>query len=151
HLKGDAEWERLRKEFNWQWPDVRCPGEKVGRTLDDLITAARNLSLPLPQGNRPPIWLVGLFPGTTPTPGAWPPDAYPCGIILVWEPDQSQDYELVVWLRGAYRNLGIGRKCMEQVLDPITAGLRSHPSGRKYLRVRLPGAARPGRGDRLQK
>src|SRR5262249_13193731 len=64
-------------------------------------------------------------------------------------PKLAPDFELVVWLRGAYRNLGIGRECLGGLLADIRRGLP--PQRGRHLRVRFPGMARPGSGKRMQK
>ena len=64
------------------------------------------------------------------------PAAYPCGVIALRPPDGSQRpwHEFFVWIRGPYRNVGIGRRCMEQIYP----SLRKHLSRGSIIRVRYP-------------
>jgi hypothetical protein len=68
---------------------------------------------------------------------------------MIWSPDGAEEHELFAWLRGPYRNLGIGHSCVEQ-LAPVVLTRLPEVQPRPYLRVRYPGAGRVGGAHRLQ-
>jgi predicted acylesterase/phospholipase RssA len=141
-LRGEESWPALRLEFQQEWPRER--------PLDELIGEVENLGARL-HGHCP-VWLVAPVPIADPTPDVWTPARYPAGVVLVWEPpDTATDYEVLVWLRGAYRNLGLGRECLNDLLPQIADLLLGADGQRTHLRVRLPGAARTGAADKLQR
>jgi predicted acylesterase/phospholipase RssA len=151
-LYGQPAWQALEDEFGWEWPLVH-PAQGAGEnSLRYLVRQARDLRLVLDGRDEPAIWLVRLALRTDPPAARWGPDHYPIGIVLVWRPpDSATDYELVVWLRGAYRNLAIGRACLGDLFVRIKEGLAALPRRREWLRARFPGAGRPGSTDTLQK
>jgi hypothetical protein len=127
-------------EFQREWPRER--------PLDQLLQKAVAME---PNGATQAAWLIAVVPRTDPEPDQWTLDRYPCGIVLVWEPpDTTEDYELLVWLRGSYRNLGIGREALDELLPEVVSGLQQLPQRRKYLRVRYPQAGEYGGVDRMQ-
>jgi hypothetical protein len=76
----------------------------------------------------------------------------PAGIILVaWEdssgPPAPWEYQFFVWMRGAYRNTGLGRSAGRAVLRQ----LRERWPGRFRLLARLPVANLAGPGGEIQK
>jgi GNAT superfamily N-acetyltransferase len=118
-------WAALAEEFRAEWP-----GE---RDLTTLASEAR-----LPDGCET-AWLIRVEASRS-ADGAEPlPCEHTCGVVLV-RPHfkEAGEYELLVWVRGAYRNLGIGRACMEALRDRIK-GLAGTC---KQLRVRFPVTAR---------
>jgi hypothetical protein len=140
-------WKGFCEEFAAEWPGA---GGAAG--LNALVDAADKVRDWFRVGGKPalPVWVVKLAPKAPPGGGVVPPPDYPCGVILVWQPTGlGPDFELVVWLRGAYRNLGIGRDCLEAPLQTICQALPAE-RGRK-LRVRFPGMARLGSGNRMRK
>ncbi len=76
----------------------------------------------------------------------------PYGLITVTQTagggNGKPEYELFVWMRGPYRNSGLGRFAVDSVLDQ----LRGLFNGRGYrLRVTLPTGHLTGAGGKLQK
>ena len=124
----------LADEFRAQWP-AALPG------LEGRLQEARERN-----GKG---WLIF-------SKGAADPllDRTPCGIILV-TPDQptvggpynGTACELFVWLRGAYRNSGLGRDSLATVLNQLRKDWR----GVFTLYVRLPVRELTGPGGELQK
>jgi hypothetical protein len=133
----------LPKEFHAEWP-----GEP---TLAQRGKEAAGLSAAF--GDNPPVWLLVVEPGPSSAP-KWDPAApwagqYPCGVVIVWTPKEPAGArELLVWIRGAYRNLAIGRECMNVLCDHIFDKLKAEA---KEVRVRLPGGGRLLGMDRTQK
>jgi hypothetical protein len=87
-------------------------------------------------------------------------EGVPAGIILVWpaEDDHKQTpplkvYQLFVWMRGAYRNTGLGRPAVGNVLGQLTDSAKlPDPLPRPFrLLVRLPAADLTGPGGKLQR
>lgn len=83
---------------------------------------------------------------------------YPVGVLAVYRlGDSPPAYEVMFWLRGAYRSLGIGRHAIEYRVDgvmlyeAIRAELRQrHPGHNVTVIARYPGQG-PRGGDRLQR
>src|SRR5207248_963793 len=59
--------------------------------------------------------------------------------------------ELLFWLRGAYRNLGIGRQCMDAIREDLRDEVPKLGKPPRTVSVRFPGVARPGGGNQMQK
>jgi hypothetical protein len=138
----EGAWTGLQREFRWEWPTEGALEERVGQA-QELSRAGDGV---------PTAWLVALASATAPHAEVWTEDKYPCGAVLVWAPpDSAEEYELLVWIRGAYRNLGIGRECLRELLPGLLAGLRGLPNRRPVLRVRYPGGARSGGMNKMQK
>jgi len=74
----------------------------------------------------------------------------PAGLILICPdmPKHPKDYLLFIWLRGAYRNTGLGRSALLQL---FLEKLNDWPPRPFRLRVRLPIAGLTGPGGKLQK
>jgi hypothetical protein len=86
---------------------------------------------------------------------SWPPDGYACGLIGLL-PSSDDRYELLAWLRGPYRGLGIGREALQEPLAKILALLLQErmASGKTHpftLIVRYPEGALPGNCERLER
>jgi hypothetical protein len=107
-----------------------------------------------PRGGKKPLaWVL-----TTGRPGdpageltAWPVDAYPLGLVVAFSPGkegQATERELLVWVRGPYRTLGLGRETVPALLAAIDTELKG--SGIKRLFVRYPTVGST-QGDRLQR
>jgi hypothetical protein len=80
------------------------------------------------------------------------PDAMPCGLIDISPAGGDGQangrppvYDFFVWMRGAYRNTGLGRTAVQAVLDNLPNGVRPC-----RLRVRLPVESLTGPGGKLQ-
>jgi hypothetical protein len=140
---GVEGWKELRDEFHTEWPDEK--------SLDDRAGEANALAAHF--DNHPAVWLLAAVPAADPQPQTWTPDKYPCGVVSVWPlPDLPGRYGLLVWLRGAFRNLGIGRECLNELFEKtIVARLAQAPGTDKEIEVRFPGAGRPHGADGLQK
>lgn len=129
--------ERLCLEFEDQWPDVKPQ-------IEERLQQA--------QANRDHwAWLVYA---SNPYPGQKEvePDAMPCGIIHIARDDTAlangrDVYDFFVWMRGAYRNTGLGRTAVRTVLNDFPSLVRSP----FRLRVRLPVKDLTGPGGKLQK
>src|SRR5205823_4316263 len=126
-------------EFEDQWPREK-PGlrERLDRALEKQPRCSGWL-----------IYTDNPYPGG----GAGPADQLPCGIILVTPEVEEQAAEVevlefFVWLRGAYRNSGLGRFAVRRVLEQLRPA-----AGQKdvRLRVRLPVGELTGPGGKLQK
>jgi hypothetical protein len=127
--------DRLLLEFKDQWPDRRG-------WLQERIQGVQ-------QGDANRGWLVyatNLYPPEEEAFRSGNLDQIPCGVILI-TPGQAATYELFVWMRGAYRNCGIGRYAVQQVLKHFRP-----PNGARtaQLRVRLPRADLTGPGGKIQ-
>src|SRR5262249_14681934 len=57
--------------------------------------------------------------------GKQPRQDWPCGLVSVAPPYRGAeaDLELLVWLRGPYRTLGIGRSCLQPIFEDLTNDL----------------------------
>jgi hypothetical protein len=137
-LAGVAGWAEMRREFQAEWPDQQ--------PLDALVAAAARF------GDSPPaVWLLAVASSADPHPHQWNPDRYPCGVVVVSGDTGGRAFELFVWVRGAYRNLGIGRKCLNHIFTPdILAPLKEAGHGDDSLRVRLPNVSRPHAAEKMQ-
>jgi GNAT superfamily N-acetyltransferase len=95
----------VNKEFIQEWGK--------GRDIEKRVASARSVV----QGTkvRPLVWLLFLESGDA------KPRLFPCGIVCAAAPAEKQDgvLELFVWLRGPYRNLGIGRRCFPALLEKL--------------------------------
>jgi hypothetical protein len=127
--------DRLLVELHDQWedrmPDVEQRLNKVG--ADGYLG-----------------WLVmtkNAYPEEPPAAA----NRLPCGIILVSPENvpkgQVSAYDLFVWMRGAYRNTGIGQPAVEEVIDELRLKFTGQPF---RLRVRLPVGKLSGPGGDMQ-
>jgi hypothetical protein len=131
---------RLLTEFENQWPKRRADLEGCLK----LATAGRG----------PLAWAI--YPvnfSQLPADPQAKTESVPAGVILVWPAADDLGaqscpvYDLFVWLRGSYRNTGLGRPAVRQILDQ----LQKRWPGPFRLRVRLPVADLTGPGGKLQK
>ncbi len=114
-------------------------------------------------GLDPLVWLIPL-PTHESVRKDWGAEQYACGFIWVLGRTSARA-EIVVWLRGPYRNLGIGRECFDFPLDHIWNTLQAaakqdclgYEGDRKgdiddlSLIVRYPNGALPGSSDKLER
>jgi hypothetical protein len=124
----------LCAELQEQWPE-RWPW------VEERIESAR-----ADKGSAG--WLI--YPHSSHAGPAAAPDqnAMPCGIILIAAVDAEPEvHELFVWMRGAYRNTGLGRCAVDKALKDF----RPADGTAVRLRVRLPVALLTGPGGELQK
>jgi MFS family permease len=81
---------------------------------------------------------------------SWPDGAIPLGVVVAFPPltGKSKDapWEMFVWIRGAYRTLGLGRESLPQLLPIIDAGLSEKKVQRLLVRFPRIGTTQ---GDRL--
>jgi hypothetical protein len=135
---ADQHLSRLEQEFHAQWPLLEPTlGERVRTALQQTPSLA---------------WFI--FPQVDPPANHGPAigQDIPCGVILC-EPRGGADggrpdAELFIWLRGAYRNTGLGRTALRQVLDEELPAV--WPAGFR-LHVYLPVSSLVGPGGELQK
>jgi hypothetical protein len=97
----------FRQEFHWEWPDQE--------ELAEIIRKAWR-GAPAIGG----VWQLKIES----QPGAPPEDhseePIPCGIIVIWQPDaNSKQLEVLVWIRGPYRDCGLGRKAIRKALHSV--------------------------------
>jgi len=136
----------LDKEFSLEWPHLVLHEIGDGRTgLADMFQHARN---------HPPVprkWpmAVLILPGETPHDGRPTSEPSYYGVILAWGPYEGV-VELVVWLRGAYRTLGLGR-AVKKTLNEFKEDLKSLLPNGYTLRTRYPSDERSRGKQRWQK
>ena len=144
----------LSEEYRREWPRDPAP------SLDDLVAAARALSLPNP--GRPPVWLIVQKPSPPPpAAGATQPagQKFVTGIILAadyatlaadfpgllisdagrWH---GRDVELVVWMRRGYRSTLLGLPSVREVLEtklPAALGVTKDKLPTLWARYPKPG------------
>jgi hypothetical protein len=119
---------RLCLEFADQWPEERDLKERL-QEKDAWLIYAKNS---YPDQQTPRI------------------DALPYGVIhltRLGEERGLETYDFFVWMRGAYRNSGLGRTAVRTFLNKLPERM-----GHNFrLRVRLPVGGLIGPGGRLQK
>jgi hypothetical protein len=104
------------------------------------------------------VWLIPV-PRSTPPGPDWPANQHACGVIRVLPPEPAAPnrHELIVWVRGPYRNLGICRVALNEALGEIWQSLaRMHwsPSAGVEdftLFARYPRGTLPSGGERLER
>jgi hypothetical protein len=131
---------RLVVELEDQWPGVVFTEKKLGPR--DFLTAVARSQLP--------VVLAKLIYTRNPYP---PEDQathrrmqVPPGVLTVTGGTEETSLELFVWIRGAYRNSGLGRGAVEAALRFLDETLSSATT----LRVRLPLKHLTGPGGELQ-
>lgn len=135
----------LDHEFAMEWRTE--PG------LDELRERARRLETE--HQVAPTSWIVWSNPPEQ-CGGGGP---FACGIMLVMraepegEDDSSGTFEFFAWIRGAYRNQGIGRRCIQGPLfqETLKGILKLRPDGRFKVQVRYPTGGRGPGGDKMQR
>jgi hypothetical protein len=132
----------------------------LGRRLDRLLLELRDQweeKMPYVEEHLDKVGADGYLGWLVMTKNSYPEEPrvaanqLPCGIILVSPENVPQGqvaaYDLFVWMRGAYRNTGIGQPAVEQVIDD----LRRLSSGQAFrLHVRLPAGKLSGPGGDVQ-
>ncbi|MGP0069651.1 MAG: patatin-like phospholipase family protein [Isosphaeraceae bacterium] len=102
----------LSREFQREWPGV-----------PDLVTSierAQSLTL---ADKLPTAWIICSTRRDDANGTARP--TFPMGAILAWRRDADSvpdgtEFELLTWIRGPYRNMGVGRECFASVLNDGT-------------------------------
>src|SRR5207248_1412946 len=87
---------------------------------------------------KPFLWII---PSSTDSAADAPiTAAYPCGVILARPrgPNSTfpREFELLVWIRGSYRNLGLARECVDEPLSVIWQTLRNERRDESSGRVK---------------
>ena len=122
----------LDKEFSLEWPDVILREIRDRRSgLIDIFDFA--VKYPAAPGN-PKAGLV--VPGTVAVPQQSTSEPPQYGLIVAWKSSDGV-IDLVIWLRGAYRTLGLGdsvKGAIKKLKDQIEA---IYPEG-YILRARYP-------------
>jgi hypothetical protein len=153
----------LGEEFLQEWGDELpaaqpyFPSHKADPFSAMADYAATDVQKFGPSGAAPFVWLLNQVGGT-----AGPPlQDLPCGFACVWRPrdpnaGQPQcDANFFVWLRGAYRTMGIGTDIVPRIIDdeviPELLGypLKAGASPLRRLTAYYPLAQR-GAGSRLE-
>jgi GNAT superfamily N-acetyltransferase len=134
--------DRLLLEYEEQWDE---PIKGARKKLEGRLRTATAFGGPFAWS----IYPDNPYPGESGRPIGT--KRLPVGVILVWpDPETTefcQVYELFVWVRGAYRNTGLGRTAVQSVLDDLA---KRWP-GCFRLKVRLPVGTLTGPGGKLQK
>jgi predicted acylesterase/phospholipase RssA len=141
NAQNPHDFDRLKQEFRMQWP------EEI-ETLQKFETVA---AAPVAK-EGPFAWAVYPRRRDPKKDPADPklvvvPGELPVGMILIMNSAKSE-YDLTVWLRGAYRNTGLGRTAVQSILDKITTDTIEIPMP-FTLRVRLPIKNLTGPGGKL--
>jgi hypothetical protein len=130
---------RLNLEFRDQWPNEMDLFRRTRKALGK-------------RGVRG--WLVyahNSYPADADAPAD---EQLPCGVLFVSLPrprerlDGMPVYDFFVWMRGPYRNTGLGRPAVQQALAELQRRCRRRPF---CLRVRLRVDDFTGPGGKLQK
>jgi hypothetical protein len=115
--QGRRQWhalDRVYADFHNQWPD-----ESLGAYVQRAADAGGN------------VWLVHLPEVVEALQGD-----RTCGIVLAWRPDPTpSEIEILVWMRGPYRDIGYGRSAVEQTLCELA---NTESSRNSALRTRFP-------------
>jgi hypothetical protein len=111
----------MDREFAQEWATEaqRLDWLITGRYISDSVARA---ATSVPNGIRPLVWMLSLRDGRAVA-------GQPCGLVCAAPVSRGvgTDRELLVWLRGPYRNLGIGRKCLGLILREFFAELHPQP------------------------
>jgi hypothetical protein len=123
------------KEWQYELQQLGLLGF-VPNLADRVRLAQREAPVIAGRKQAPLVWVICLQ-GTEATG-----PILPCGVAIaspaVAPPKQA--LELLVWLRGPYRNLGIGRQCVRGLLDKVDQTLTGMPTDQRptVLLVRYP-------------
>jgi hypothetical protein len=113
----------FQEEFSREWPRE----ERLERMLGQAWEWGRE---------APSVWLLVLAPEDGQPAPPVSESGQAAGIVLMWQPDpRRQELELLVWMRGPYRDLGLGRKGIEAILAQLK-GLQKYQA--MSLRARYP-------------
>jgi hypothetical protein len=130
--------ERVWMELQDQWPvdpwNLRVCGRITRRPkcLDGFAPGFADIQNRLESASTTGEHLGLLVYTRNPYPPEkpLPPESHlmPCGIILLSPTMKRDALELFVWLRGAYRNSGIGRSAVRELLGAFDQKRRTDPS-----------------------
>jgi hypothetical protein len=130
---------RLWEEFEREWP--RLQGQNLER-LRQLILQATDWGQ-----DDPAVWLLTLTPPADKPSNGENDGRQTCGLLVAWGAANQAEVELMLWMRGPNRDVGLGRRAMSQVL----AHMRDSPRYRNAtLRTRFPKDKQPCREDRMR-
>jgi ribosomal protein S18 acetylase RimI-like enzyme len=154
------------KQVHMGHVDVVCEDLPADRPLPDVLTREfedeRTEWGPggLQQRRRDPwgqarCWLIHAQMADPGGRLGLPPKETPCGFVLVWHdlpgperPDEPwRAYDFLIWVRGAYRNCGIGREAVFKILKKFYD--QQWPAPPYRLVVRLPVGNLTGPGGSL--
>jgi hypothetical protein len=139
---------RMDREFEQEWASERdhLRWLPTGRYLVDAIVVAHSFHQLLGLG-EPLIWRLAMRDDK----GQGMEQA--CGLVCAGPAfrGSGRNLELLVWLRGPYRNLGIGRLCLPRILEQIKEALRGGLNGQPYRLVSYFPDGGVNRADRLAK
>jgi hypothetical protein len=146
-----AEVEEMDVEFEREWAAERdvLRWLTTGRYLSEAAALACKFQRDNPSLPCPLVWRVAMRDnlGTVMKRS--------CGVVCVWPPflDAGTDSEILIWLRGPYRNLGIGKVCLTKILEEIdqSLGELARPNGEHRRLVTYYPNSRVDRADRLDR
>jgi GNAT superfamily N-acetyltransferase len=99
----------LREEFSREWPRETALQDRVRQAWDW-------------GRNDPSVWLITTLPEGRP---AVDEGREVCGLVVAWPgATGANDVELLVYVRGPYRDLGVGRAAMKFVLEQMKTAAR---------------------------
>jgi hypothetical protein len=141
----------MDREFvqEWAFEADRLGWLTTGRYLRDAVEQATAFAGRPQHPREPLVWLLAVSDGPDGLPHR------PCGLVCAAPPFRGAgtDLELLVWLRGPYRTLGIGRLALQTILPEIIAELgplgQDLPAPYRLLVYYPEGGA--NKADRLQK
>jgi len=138
-----ADWDRFLHELADQVPKLRKAPENGTDLWDwaNWIKETKKNAEDFPD--RPLGWYI--FSKNASALAA-PVEGIPCGIIVLKPLAEKGVCELLVWMRGAYRNSGLGRLALREVLHKQ---LKDRPDVER-LRVRLRSLEMKGPAAKLQ-
>ncbi len=136
----------LDKEFSLEWPHVVLPEIRDGRIgLGDLFNHA--CKHPPEPGKWPMAALI--VPGESPRDVGRTSEPSYYGVVFAWGSSDGA-VDLVVWLRGAYRTLGLGG-AVKKTLHEIKDDLKVLKDNGYTLRTRYPSDDRSKGKQRWQR
>lgn len=140
----------MDREFKNEWDPERdrLPWLPTGRYLRDAVANASAFAGRVDSKIDPLVWRLSFQFGLNGT------QRRTCGLICAGPAFRgaAEQLELLVWLRGPYRSLGIGRHRFGDILSKIAESLRDKPArgGRPFrLYVYYPDAG-VNRAERLE-
>ena len=130
------------REFGREWESVlnrKAPDEWApkkfppGKFLSTAIEEAQRKTAAAGRPQFPLAWVLTTGAvGQPPELSEWPDRAQPLGLVVVFDSEMGRDpaagaeRELLVWIRGAYRTLGLGRDILPELLDTIDDELKEN-------------------------
>jgi hypothetical protein len=138
----------MDREFAQEWASEAdwLGWLNTGRYLSDSIARATDFARTFLPDRGPPVWPLSLADGQDGLANRL------CGLVCATPPFRGagKDLEFLVWLRGPYRSLGLGRLAVQSILPELSEDLRDLPSGPYRLLAYYPEGG-VNKADRLQK